>query len=189
MRLFVAVELSDAIRQEAARITRELAEAFGPGARRAVSWVDPSRMHLTVRFIGEVEARAAEELARRLSAPFATRAFHVAVGGVGAFPRSGPPRVVWLGLREGGEALSALHDEFEARLTGLGVEREDRPFRAHLTLGRVKAPLGALARQTIDSLPADDIGGCDIDHCTLFESRPSPHGATYVSLARGPLAP
>jgi 2'-5' RNA ligase len=187
MRLFVAVELSEAVREAAARVARELAEAFGPGAKRAVSWVAPANMHLTVRFLGETDPRAAEDLVRRMAAPFETPAFRLAIGGLGAFPRSGPPRVIWAGLTEGAESLSHVHDEIEARLEGLDVEREERPFRAHLTLGRVKAPPGAAARQAIASIRGDAISACDIREATLFESRLSPHGAIYTALARGRL--
>jgi RNA 2',3'-cyclic 3'-phosphodiesterase len=187
MRLFVAVELSEAVRQEAARVTGELADAFGPDARRAVAWVAPDKMHLTLRFIGEADPATGKELVRRVAVPFATPAFRLAVGGVGAFPRQGPPRVIWLGIPEGAEALARIHDEIEARLDGLGIEREDRPFRAHLTLGRVKAMLRPAARQALASIRAADVGTCDVHEVTLFESLLSPRGATYTALARGPL--
>lgn len=188
MRLFVAVELSEAIRAEAARVASEVADRFGPGARRVVTWVSPDKMHLTLRFVGEAEAATAKELARRLAAPFDTAVFTLAVRGVGAFPHSGPPRVIWLGIVEGADALARLHDEVEGRLDGLGLAREDRPFRAHLTLGRVKSPLGGAARQVLASMDDTRIGACQVREVTLFESRLSPRGASYTALARGPLA-
>jgi 2'-5' RNA ligase len=188
MRLFVAVELSAAVREEAARVASELADRFGPTARRAVTWVSPDRMHLTLRFIGDADAATAKELSRRLAVQFDTPAFRVAVEGVGAFPRSGPLRVVWLGITEGGEALARVHDEVEARLEGLGLASEDRAFRAHLTLGRIRAPIGPEARQHLASIGDAKIGSCDVRDVTLFESQLSPRGATYTALARGPLA-
>ena len=187
MRLFVAVELSEEMRAGAGRIAAGLAERLGPGARRSVTWVATGNMHLTLRFIGEVEASVAGELARRIEAPFRTPAFRLSVQGAGCFPPSGPPRVIWLGLAEGAGELARVHDEVEARMEGLGLEREDRPFRAHLTLGRVKAPISPGARQAIASFAAADVGACRVDHVTLFESRLSPRGATYTVLARGML--
>jgi 2'-5' RNA ligase len=187
MRLFVAVELSAAMRDEAARVASGLAERFGANARRAVTWVSPDKMHLTLRFIGEVQAAAAKELARRLAVPFDTASFALTVRGVGAFPHSGPPRVIWLGITEGAAALARLHDVVEQRLEGLGLVREDRPFRAHLTLGRVKAPIAPGARQVLASLSDVDIGSCEVTEVTLFESRLSPRGATYTVLAKGSL--
>jgi RNA 2',3'-cyclic 3'-phosphodiesterase len=187
MRLFFAVELSEAIKVEAGKVAARLAEGFGPSARRAVTWVAPAAMHLTVRFIGESDECVAAELGRRVAKPFATPAFSLAVGGAGVFPPSGPPRVIWLGLLEGARELAAVHAELEARLEGLGLMREDRPFRAHLTLGRVKAPLGPSARHTVASVPAASPGSCLVDHVTLFESHLSPAGARYTALARGAL--
>lgn len=188
MRLFVAVEIDERIRREAARVGERLAEALGPGGRRAVTWVAPANMHLTLRFLGEVEEGVAAELRARIARPFDTAAFRLAVSGLGAFPPGGAPRVFWLGLAEGAEGLGRLHDEVEARLDGLGFERETRPFRAHLTLGRVKAPLGAGARTALAATPAADIGWCEVSQVTLFESRLSPRGAVYTALAHGPLA-
>lgn len=187
MRLFVAVELDEIVRQNAARVSGQLANALGPSAGRSVSWVAAANLHLTVRFLGEVEARAAEELKARMVAPFRTPAFRLSVSGVGAFPRSGPPRVIWLGIAEGGAQLSQLHDEVEARLDGLGFQGDDRPFSAHLTIGRVKLPLGPSARSALTSVPAAAIGGCTISRVTLFESRLAPRGAIHTALAHGAL--
>jgi RNA 2',3'-cyclic 3'-phosphodiesterase len=188
MRLFVAVELSDGLRQEAARVAGTLADAFGPDARRAVAWVAPDKMHLTLRFIGEASSATAKELARRVAEPFGTPAFRLAIDGIGAFPRTGPPRVIWLGITEGAESLAQVHGEIESRLEGLGIEREDRPFRAHLTLGRVRAPVGPAARRALASIRAAEIGSCEVREVTLFESQLSPRGAVYTVLARGRLA-
>jgi 2'-5' RNA ligase len=188
MRLFVAVELSEAIRAEASRVARELADALGQGSRRAVSWAAPANMHLTVRFVGEVEPGTARELARRIGEPLAAPAFRLAVGGLGAFPHAGPPRIIWLGVTEGGERLAEVHDEVERLLVGLGLPPDDRPFRAHLTLGRVRTPLGLTARQALASVHAGALGACGVSEVTLFESRLSPRGSTYMALARGRLA-
>jgi 2'-5' RNA ligase len=188
MRLFVAVELDEGIRRQAGRIAVQLGEAFGPAARRSVTWVPASNMHLTLRFLGEVEERRAAEVAARVSQLFTTAAFRLAVGGLGAFPPSGPPRVIWLGLTAGTEPLVRLHEELEGRLERLGFAREGRPFRAHLTLGRVKGGLGPGARAALSAIPAAALGACAVEHVTLFESRLSPRGAVHTALARGPLA-
>lgn len=184
MRLFIAVELDEAIRKNAAAIGERLAAALGPAARHGVSWVAPANMHLTVRFLGEVREAVAEELRGRLSRPLRTPAFRLSVSGLGAFPPSGPPRVFWLGLTEGAQDLALVHDEVEERLEGLGFEKEDRPFRAHLTLARVKAPLGPV-RQVLASIGQADAGSCTVSQVTLFQSRLSPRGATYTALAHG----
>lgn len=187
MRLFVAVELDEAIRLKAGQIAARLAEELGPGARRGVTWAQPANMHLTVRFLGEVAEDVAEELRARIARPLDTPAFRLSVSGLGAFPPSGPPRVFWLGLAEGFAPLSSVHDEVEGRVAGLGFEKEDRPFRAHLTIGRVKAPLGPSVRRVLASIPDTAAGGCIISQVTLFQSRLSPRGSTYTALAHGAL--
>lgn len=184
MRLFIAVEIAESIRRSAGDTAERISRDLGPAARRAVTWVQPGRMHLTVRFLGEVAPAVAEELVRRCAAPLATSPFRLTVSGVGAFPASGPLRVIWLGISEGQQELGRLHDEIEERLVGLGLERDDRPFRAHLTLGRVKAPLGPAARGILAQVPAGTLGSCTVDHAILFESRLSPSGPTYSPLAR-----
>lgn len=188
MRLFIAVELERELRERAATIAERIARELGPSAHRGISWVRPDRMHLTIRFLGEVDQAAVPELRTRLAAPVAVPAFRLTVSGVGAFPPSGPPRVIWLGIVEGQAELRQLHDALEARLAGLNVEREDRPYRAHLTLGRVKAPLAPSARAALARVSADALGSCTIDHATLFESRLSPAGPSYTALAPIPLA-
>ena len=86
------------------------------------------------------------------------------------------------GIQTQSAAVHALIDEIEARLDGLGLVREDRPFRAHLTLGRVRAPIGPAARQGLASVAASEIGSCDVREVTLFESRLSPRGPTYTAI-------
>ncbi|HEY3382083.1 MAG TPA: RNA 2',3'-cyclic phosphodiesterase [Vicinamibacterales bacterium] len=189
MRLFIAVELDDVVRRSAAAVAERLDQEFRRGnARRSVTWVAQQNLHLTLRFLGEVDASRANGVIARLTPPFATSRFDIAVAGVGAFPPSGPPRVIWMGVTDGARALVALHHEVETRLDGLGFEREDRPFRAHLTIGRVKAPLGSRAQGVLSSLPPTEVGRCQVGHVTLFESRLSPKGPTYSAVMTSVLA-
>jgi RNA 2',3'-cyclic 3'-phosphodiesterase len=190
MRLFTALDLSDAQRSEAARaaeaLQRELDRVRAP---RAVRWVAPDRLHLTVRFIGEVGDDFGARIAEALSAPLEVAPFTLALGDPGTFPSSGQPRVVWLGLAEGAAGSSAAHDAIDARLAALGVPSEERSFKAHLTLGRVReigrAQAGALMTAAralhISRSPAT------VAHLTLYRSYLSPKGPRYEPLARIPL--
>lgn len=184
MRLFVAVELDDAVRREAARLAATLAGALERrGAGRRVSWVAPQNLHFTLRFLGEVDAPLAGAVVERLGPPLDVPPFDVALGGLGTFPPAGPPRVIWLGVAEGAERLAAVHREMSRRLEGLDLSREDRPFRAHLTLGRVKAPLGPEAKAILAGAQPLEESRCLVDHLTLFESRLLRSGATYSVMA------
>lgn len=191
MRLFVAIDLSDAQRQEAERAAAVLQRRLdAAGAARAVRWAGAEQMHLTLRFIGEVADALGERIAAVLAPPLSARSFTLSLGRPGVFPGPGRPRVIWLGLAEGGEGASASHEAVEARLETLGVPREERPFRGHVTLGRVReirrahasALCEALDRLTIDPAAAT------VTDVTLYRSHLSPNGARYEPIVRARLA-
>jgi 2'-5' RNA ligase len=180
VRLFLAVELDEAVRQAAAETARVLAAALDRrGVRRGISWVPPDNLHLTLQFLGEVDAPTARTVVERVSPPLTTPPFDVALAGLGTFPPAGPPRVVWLGVAEGMEGLASAYGEMGRRLEGLGLPRESRPFRAHLTLGRVKAPIGPRLTEAVAETVLVREARCRVDQVTLFESLLSPRGATY----------
>jgi 2'-5' RNA ligase len=184
MRVFFAVELDEVVRRKAARLAAGLATALEQGGgRRRVSWVAPQNLHLTLQFLGEVDPQLAQTVVDRLAHPFAVPAFDVALAGVGTFPPSGPPRVIWLGVTDGAAPLSGLYREVDHRLEGLGFPRENRPFRAHLTLGRVTAACGPRFRDVLATARMADASRCRVDHVTLFESHLSPQGSTYSVVA------
>jgi RNA 2',3'-cyclic 3'-phosphodiesterase len=184
MRVFVAVEIDGAVRRRAARVSAVLSASLEPSRdRRSVAWVAPQNLHLTLQFLGEIDASRVKEAADRLAPPFATPAFDVAIAGLGAFPPSGPPRVIWLGVTEGAAQLSGLYREVGLRLAGLGLPTDARPFHAHLTLGRVRTVRGPGLRDAMAAARAADAGRCRVDHVTLFESRLSQTGAAYSVVA------
>ena len=158
------------------------ARLLAPRAR--LTWVTPDRMHLTVRFIGAADDEKLAALRRVLEAPFETTGFTLSVHGTGTFPPKGPPRVVWAGLQDGRDRLRALEREMTARLSTIGIPPEDRPYNPHLTLARVREPAGLRAAVLLDGLQAHAFGESPIDAITLFESRLSPKGPTYVALSR-----
>jgi 2'-5' RNA ligase len=185
MRLFFAVELDESVRTEAGRIVdvlRRRAQAIAPRAR--LTWVTSDRMHLTVRFIGAADEERLAELRRALEPPVETPPFALSVEGTGAFPSKGPPRVLWAGLQEGRDHLLVLERELTARLSAIGIPPEDRPYSPHLTLARVREPAGLRSAALLDGLQTHAFGRSTIDAITLFESRLSPKGPTYVALAR-----
>ena len=188
MRLFIAAEIDAAVRARAAAVIGRLREAGGEGGnRRSVSWVAPENLHVTLQFIGEADPGTARRIAEQLAPPFDTPAFDIAVAGVGAFPPAGQPRVVWLGVADGGVPLAGLAREVNARLDQLGLPRDDRPFRAHLTIGRVKGRVGPGVRDAIAAARGVAVGRCRVEQVTLFESRLSPRGSTYSVITTSPL--
>lgn len=189
MRLFVAVELSEETVRTAARISAALRRDVG--SRLHATWVAPENMHLTVRFIGQVEDARARAVIDALVPPVAVPPFDVELGACGMFPPSGSPRVIWIGLTLGMLSLTAMHAEFERRLLALGFERETRPFSAHLTLARVKdAPRGA-AGALRDAMQAmtPSAARSHITRATIFQSHLSSTGPHYEPMGHVPLIP
>jgi RNA 2',3'-cyclic 3'-phosphodiesterase len=188
VRLFVAVEIGDRLSQRVAETSCELQRRSAEAAPRAkVTWVPPDRMHLTVRFIGEVDDEKAVLVGKALAAPLAVAPFTLALCGVGTFPRSGTPRVIWVGVTRGRDGVLAIEAEVTARLTPLGIPEENRAYSPHLTLARVREPAGLKTAHLLDGLTDRRIGTVRIGAITLFQSKLSPKGPTYTPLLHIPL--
>ena len=188
MRLFVAVELPDPVREAAREAATVLERRVDRGVR--LRWVSSDQMHLTVRFIGHVPDDDVRAVMKALEPPLSVASFEVGIHGCGVFPKSGPPRVIWIGLSRGVEQLHAMHEEFNRRLRPLGFEPEDRPFSAHLTLARIKDIGSRAARQLRDSVRDVQPRNvrCRIDSATVFRSDLSPRGSRYNAVLHVPLS-
>src|SRR5262245_1332439 len=102
MRLFIGIDLSDDVKRGAAVAAESLrAELSRVAPRTVLRWVHASNLHITLWFLGEVDDARAESIGRVLASPFATPAFELSIAGTGVFPGSGPPRALWLGVRQG----------------------------------------------------------------------------------------
>ena len=188
MRLFVGVELNETVRRSAAAIAAALAERLGRHVK--ARWIPGDNLHITLWFIGHVTDDRAQQILRTIDTPFATCAFELQVAGLGAFPPSGPPRVIWLGIDAGAESLNRLHGELATRLAPIGITPEPRRYSAHLTIARVSSSergSSSSLRASIRAVAAV-AGGCRVDAVTVFQSHLSPKGATYEALLRVPLS-
>ena len=182
MRLFIAIELPGAVRLSAAAAAQRVRERVTRSAPRAVlRWVQPENLHITVWFLGEVREPRVAELAATLALPLDVTPFPMQLGGAGTFPERRAPRALWLGVRDGREGVTAVHDALCARLMPLGFEPEERAYTPHLTIARVKEiapPDAAAVRTALQDI--DNVGdGFEIGAATLFRSRPGPAGAQY----------
>lgn len=176
MRLFVAVDLPEAIQDELAGI--------GPGIPGA-SWVNPDNYHLTLRFIGEVPENVAHDVDDALT-NVAAPAFDLRIKGVGHFGPIRRARTLWAGV-ERNEALNHLQRKVEAACVRTGLKAETRKFHPHITLARLRGETGhhladLLARNNLFAPMA-----FPVTRFTLFESFLSSGGAIYQPLARYPL--
>jgi RNA 2',3'-cyclic 3'-phosphodiesterase len=191
MRVFVGVELDDAVRAAAADVAERLRQRLQRSrVDLTARWVDAANLHITLWFLGELNDERFALVSSVLHAPFATNAFQLAIYGCGAFPASGQPRSLWLGVTAGRESVTDIHRELKARLGAIGFEPEKRPYVPHVTIARVKEVHGQAGRQVRAALAAasPDCGACAIQAVTLFRSRLSPTGSRYEALLRVPLS-
>ena len=185
IRLFIAVDLSPEIREWLGRAKAVLAPRIPPGAFR---WVDPGAIHLTLKFLGETPARRVGEIRAVLdSSAQACRPFQLTAEGLGCFPNTARPRVVWAGIR-GGPNLGDLQKHLEEGLGRIGFPAEHRAFSPHLTLGRVKdgvagARLEEIGR-AVEGASLESAAGMDVKEVCLFKSVLRPGGAEYSVLHR-----
>jgi len=189
-RLFVALELPEEIRSHLRALQEDLKRRT-PG--RAVRWVDPAGIHLTLHFLGDVERGRVEALDGALGAAARGRApFELATGGLSCFPNARRPRVVWVGLGGQLAPLGALHAAVERELGALGFEPEDRAFHPHLTLGRVRQEAARPAveelARVLQGAAAEPSPPFRVADVILFRSELRPSGAVYSALHHAPLA-
>lgn len=187
MRIFLAVFPPLATQEAAARVIERMRR---PGD--SVSWVKRENLHYTIRFLGDLGedgARRAAEAA--VEAAAAHRAFDARLGNLGAFPNARRARVLWLGLAEGAEPLVALAHSVEQALRQRGFDRADKPFAAHLTVGRVREPSrdwGPLLAGAGAALAAEgEPTRFRVDRVLVVHSQLSPKGSIYTPRAEAPL--
>lgn len=180
-RSFVALDIGDHVRAALASAILRLQR----DAPRGVFWVPPGNLHVSMAFLGDVAPGTASLVCRALEdAAAATAAFSAEAAGVGCFGNPSRPRVLWAGV-EGGDALTGLYDRVSRGLTECGCALDDRPFRGHITLGRVKAPrlperlLRHLGEASQEAFGEFRVGALDLMRSTL-----SPRGARYERLRR-----
>jgi 2'-5' RNA ligase len=160
MRLFFALQLPDEVRKRIA--------TFAPKAD-----------HFTLAFLGETD-----KLDDAIAAGQAVRAspFELAISGSGAFPNMRRPHVIWLGVSEGKDPLCAVANQLCAALRERGFGLEGRPFRPHLTVGRVKPGGEKEARRTLERIPAGELARFTAREFMLMQSELGPKGAKHTAL-------
>jgi RNA 2',3'-cyclic 3'-phosphodiesterase len=181
MRLFIAIELPGEIKKQMAEAQRRL-----KGAGVDASWTRSGGVHLTLKFLGEIpEPKVPEIISSLTGAASGSGKFRLEVAGVGAFPNPRNARVVWIGVSGDIEKLTGLQAAIEDAMVRLGMEREERKFTPHLTLGRIRyirskeSWLGALEELRDIRLP-----GFDVTSVSLMKSELRPSGAEYAEMGR-----
>lgn len=194
IRAFLAVEVTDALRSGLAQVQQDVRRLVSrdPAKTIRISWVQPSSMHLTIKFLGDMAESFIEPLRVAISQALdGERSLHIPIERLGVFPRLQQPRVVWAGpsdrWEQGEDAvrLALLHQSVEERCHALGFAQESRPLSPHLTLARIKEgerEVGRLLAQSgaLDHLLA--IGSLDMQSIVLMKSELRPTGPIYTPL-------
>lgn len=189
MRAFVAIELPAVLRRALGQEISGLQERLGTSAIR---WVSPEAVHLTLKFLGEIDDRTARSISDTLDtlcANFVRTDYRIGI--LGSFPNPNRPRVIWIGVQEASGELLRLQAEVERGAAELGIQPEQRPFHPHLTLGRVKREASSSEMQTLaqelQKLQIGSLGEAALAGVSLMRSELSPTGAVYTRLHYAPL--
>ena len=174
-RLFVAIRPPDPIR------ALLLATMGGISGAR---WQTDDQLHLTLRFIGEVDRHQAGDVLAALGAIHHPR-FDIALSGIGAFDRRGQPETVWAGIAPQAPA-KALHKKVDQALALVGVAPDQRAYLPHITLARLKRSSGPV-RNLLEQSGGLTSPLFTVDNFALFESKLTPEGASYTVIERYPL--
>ena len=182
MRLFVALDLPYEMR----RNLELLLHLLKPLAR--IQWSPVSNLHLTTKFIGELSEDRLDELKAALASVKRPGAMRIAIRGLGWFPHPDRPRIFYAGIQAPPELVSLARDT-NAACASLGIPKEDKDYRPHLTLARLRHPEPLTALQSeIARLPSVDFGAFQAENFYLYGSQLQPGGSIYTKLASFPLA-
>ena len=180
IRAFIAINVPEPVLQAI-----EKAQDTLRGSGLKIRWVRKEGMHLTLKFLGDIDRHDVENIHAAMER--ATKAFShftLRAEGIGVFPDLKRPRVVWVGLSGDVEVVRALQRDLESQLNGLGFQKEKRPFKGHLTLGRVKGRLDrAKLGKALQALGEFRTESFTAQSVVLFQSDLRPSGAVYSKLA------
>jgi RNA 2',3'-cyclic 3'-phosphodiesterase len=191
MRLFIALDIDDDIRQRIQRFV-EGVSGFAPEAR----WVRPESMHVTLKFIGEKPAEAVEEI-KHILCEVRSESFEIGFRGFGFFPTAKAARVFWAGI-ESGAQLASLAASIDQAMSGLGIAKEEHAYSPHLTLARGGGRSGSPRKRSEDhpnrsfqklqeklaALPTPEFGTMTAREFYLYQSQLMRGGARYTKIER-----
>jgi len=181
IRSFLAIEIPVTVLKKIEMVQEDL-----KSSRADVRWVNPGKMHLTLKFFGNIEESQVEPIVDSIGGPVrAVSPFPLQAKGLGAFPQIRNPRVIWLGLVDSRKILIPFQKELEDQFEKIGFQRENRPFQPHLTLGRTTSSRGRdelVGR--IEKYREEEFGEVQVEGITLFKSELRPSGPIYTVLRK-----
>jgi 2'-5' RNA ligase len=179
-RVFCAIELPDVVRAQLEDHVRRLRKEVP----EAASWSRVENIHLTLKFFGNVEVKRIEKIsaaAERVLKEFST--FQIGVGETGVFPRPSRPQVLWIGVSDPSGQLSALQEKFEDECAAAGFPKENRAYRPHLTIARLRKPEGARSLAEAHLKLKVETIQVNVEELVVFRSELSPKGSRYTPIS------
>jgi len=179
IRSFLAIEIPRTILKKIEEVQEDLKLS-----RADVRWVSPEKIHLTLKFFGNIDESKIEPIVKSIEGQVRTTPpFSLNVRGVGGFPNSKNPRVIWMGLVDGKEVLVSFQKQLERELEKIGFEPEGRTFHPHLTLGRMRSSKGREELvERMESHKEEEFGDFQVERVVLFKSDLRPTGPIYTPL-------
>lgn len=179
MRTFIALTLPEQIRSRLALLQVELRETD-------VKWTAPENIHLTLKFIGEIDEKTLDRIILTLEKFIPEKkSYYARVSALGVFPEIHSPRIIWIGLSEGNKESCDIAQEIEEKLSDTGISKEERAFTSHITIGRVRSGRNKdrLLRKIneINSLENEDLRFL-VDRVTVYKSTLTPKGPVYEAI-------
>jgi RNA 2',3'-cyclic 3'-phosphodiesterase len=182
IRVFCAVELPREVRAAVAAHAARLRREF-PDAR--ASWARPEGLHITLKFIGEVEAARVESLSRAAAAAVeGFKPFRLSIEESGTFPPRGAARVLWLGVKDESGQLARLQRRLEEECSSAGFPPESRAFKPHLTVARLRTPKDSVALSEAHRQTPFGPFHFDVTELLVIRSELGPGGSRYTPLSR-----
>ena len=181
-RTFCAIELPPEVRAQLAKHAKQLREAV-PEA--SASWSKPENVHLTLKFFGNVpkeKLTPISDAAARIARNFPS--FQIRIGGTGVFPRRSRPQVLWIGVEDSSGFLSNLQQRLEEEFAREGFAKEDRGYRPHLTIARLRRPEEARQLAEAHIQHKFDFIEIRVTEFVLFRSQLSPKGSVYTVISK-----
>ena len=185
-RLFCAVPLPQAVKDQIRDHINRLCQSI---PQVQASWVHPDNVHLTVKFIGETPKARSDDLVKAASrAAEKSRAFQIRIEQAGAFPKHGPPRVLWIGIHDFSGNLGELQARLENQCANEGFPKEPRAFHPHLTIARLRKPHGARTLAQVHQTQRFEAIDVEVAELLVIRSELGREAAKYTVLSRHPLA-
>ena len=181
IRAFLAIDPPENILQAMSRLQEKLKREISG----RISWTKPQGQHLTLKFFGDISTEDVKNICSAVqNRATSEQSLNLKIEKLGVFPGARRPLVIWCGVTDDVEKLSGLQKQLDSDFAGIGFPRENRPFRAHLTIGRIKDPSGLTGiSEALTKYNAFAAGEFSCKELILFQSRLTPQGAIYTKLA------